>query len=146
MPEIVSPMPRRGALVSGRDSDTEVNELRRGLIAQRAIGLVVGNTAQFGHQFDREIAREDIICADKADGLPVAPDQEISQCEGALVQRGPGVDRVLRIFEPLVDRRVEQRHDVALDQRQRGLARCEIRAAEEVVTPLSAINCHAIWR
>ena len=75
----------------------------------------------------------DVVGPDDADARPVLAQQEVRQREDVLVQGGARIEHVLRIFEPLVDRRIPQETVVSLDDRQHRLAAGRERAAENDV-------------
>ena len=75
--------------------------------------------------------RIDVVVADEIAARAVVPQQVAGDGQAVLVRCRAGVDAVLREFEALVKRRVEQQRLPPLDHRQHRLARVRHMRAEQ---------------
>ena len=78
----------------------------------------------------------DVIRPDQQDPFAEGLEQVIDQGHGVLIRRGPRVDAVARILEPLIKRGIEHQRILRLDHRQHRLARARHMPAEDHPHPV----------
>ena len=111
----------------------------RGVRLKRNIDLVQHLAAALHHEIGHQtvgFVRIDVVRSHQQKAIAVGRKQESRKLQRILVRRSTRVDAVPRIFETLIERRIEQQAPVAFDDRQDRLAGARHIAAEQQPDPV----------